>query len=479
MPTRVTIDLIRRKSEHNDGEITTLEELSLHQEDLLKIELIDTQCRNLKILYLQNNLIGKIENLSRLKALNYLNLALNNVLVLEGLEGCEMLEKLDLTVNFIADLRNVKKLRVNRHLNELYLTGNPCSLLDGYREYVVASLPQLKKLDGVNITRSERILATQEMVRIEPRIHRQVEEHIAKEEAKAAKAAARKAAKPGFDGSWYTDTSSGGGQKKKEKEEPKIVEIDTDASESESDLDDEEAHAFWQEESDFTPASRIEAAEMTARQNRQKAKSKGEKKKKKRNMKKVAFFREDGKPYNMNEAGWSFELGGQMEEDEPYHLDFGCYKHLDTDSIDLDVQPNYVRIVINEKVFQLHLLEEVAPDAGKAERSKVTGRLLVTMPKVSSLLAPQKKRGFTAKVGDTAEEKLASGFGSGPARHRERLEVGEGGGSKMANVATIVADAEAEAAAKTGGLLTIRSRGAKPRENDPGFVDDDDVPPLE
>jgi hypothetical protein len=49
--------------------------------------MIDNHCRQLKILYLQNNLIGKIENLKRLKALNYLNLALNNVLVLEGLEG--------------------------------------------------------------------------------------------------------------------------------------------------------------------------------------------------------------------------------------------------------------------------------------------------------------------------------------------------------------------------------------------------------
>jgi len=110
MATRITIELIRKRSEHNDGEVTTLEELSLHQQDIIKIEMIDNHCRHLKILYLQNNLIGKIENLKRLKALNYLNLALNNILALEGLEGCEMLEKLDLTVNFIGDLRNVKGL---------------------------------------------------------------------------------------------------------------------------------------------------------------------------------------------------------------------------------------------------------------------------------------------------------------------------------------------------------------------------------
>lgn len=50
------------------------------------------------------------------------------------------------------------------------------------------------------------------------------------------------------------------------------------------------------------------------------------------------------------------------------------YKHLDTNAIELDVQPTYVRVTIKERVFQLSLLEEVNPDRGKAERSKVTGR---------------------------------------------------------------------------------------------------------
>jgi protein TilB len=50
---------------------------------------------------LQNNIIEKIENLSKLKELDYLNLALNNISIIENLEGCESLRKLDLTVNFI------------------------------------------------------------------------------------------------------------------------------------------------------------------------------------------------------------------------------------------------------------------------------------------------------------------------------------------------------------------------------------------
>uniref|UniRef100_A0AAR2J222 Uncharacterized protein n=1 Tax=Pygocentrus nattereri TaxID=42514 RepID=A0AAR2J222_PYGNA len=82
-----TEDLIRRRAEHNNCEIFSLEEVSLHQQDIERIEHLDKWCRDLKILYLQNNLIPKIENVGRLKKLEYLNLALNNIEVIEKLEG--------------------------------------------------------------------------------------------------------------------------------------------------------------------------------------------------------------------------------------------------------------------------------------------------------------------------------------------------------------------------------------------------------
>jgi len=108
---KITLELIRKRSEHNEGEISTLEEIALHQQNIDKIQLIDRHCRNLKILLLQHNLISKIENLNMLKRLEYLNLALNNIEVIENLEGLESLKKLDLTVNFIGNLQSVKNLR--------------------------------------------------------------------------------------------------------------------------------------------------------------------------------------------------------------------------------------------------------------------------------------------------------------------------------------------------------------------------------
>ena len=47
-----------------------------------------------------------------------------------------------------------------QYLNR-YLTGNPCTEYEGYREYVIATLEHLQWLDGKEIEKSERILAKQ------------------------------------------------------------------------------------------------------------------------------------------------------------------------------------------------------------------------------------------------------------------------------------------------------------------------------
>lgn len=123
---KLTLDLIRRKSEHHDGVLGELFEISLHQLKIEKIETIDRICPKLRILYLQNNVISKIERMRRFKQLTYANFALNNITKIEGLGGCEKLEKLDFTVNFI-DLdtfrHSMETLHHNTHLKEMYLTG--------------------------------------------------------------------------------------------------------------------------------------------------------------------------------------------------------------------------------------------------------------------------------------------------------------------------------------------------------------------
>lgn len=60
------------------------------------------------------------------------------------------------------------------------------------------------------------------------------------------------------------------------------------------------------------------------------------------------------------------------------------YRFLETSLIDVDVQPNYVRATIKEKIFQLSLSEEVNVSESTSKRSQTTGHLLITMPKLTT-----------------------------------------------------------------------------------------------
>jgi protein TilB len=64
-------------------------------------------------------LIEKLEGLSKLKELEYLNMAVNSVRKIEGLRRCESLNKLDMTLNFIdvEDLKeSIEELEYCEHL---------------------------------------------------------------------------------------------------------------------------------------------------------------------------------------------------------------------------------------------------------------------------------------------------------------------------------------------------------------------------
>jgi hypothetical protein len=63
IPVSITRDLLKKRSEHNDMDLTTLEEISLHQFNIEEIgSVLQNQCKRLKILLLQSNQICKIGN---------------------------------------------------------------------------------------------------------------------------------------------------------------------------------------------------------------------------------------------------------------------------------------------------------------------------------------------------------------------------------------------------------------------------------
>ena len=352
----ITLEMIRRRAEHNEGMVSNLEEVSLHQQEIERIEALGHVCRHLKILYMQNNLVSKLENLHRLKELEYANFAVNNISKIENLQRCESLVKLDLTVNFIAkaSLLTVHTLEANYQLEDLYLMGNPCADFSGYRAFVVATLPGIKKLDGKAITPSERILAEQDLPRITAQLMKELrEEGVDIEEAMKV----------------------------------------SDARDLAPDEDDVAAIAEMPEdERPWCAATRVAEQRETARQREENERKKKEHHDRYFNIdgtKKVerrAGFPELPEDYDVddvkqcNESGAEFRLD-DSEDGASVVLDVKVGKYMDTSLMDVDVQTRLVRVLVKWKMLCLVLPEEVKPDAACARRSKTTGSLVVTMPK--------------------------------------------------------------------------------------------------
>ncbi|XP_062260590.1 dynein axonemal assembly factor 11 isoform X3 [Platichthys flesus] len=397
----ITEEMVRRRAEHNDCEIFSLEEVSLHQQDIERIEHLDRWCRDLKILYLQNNLVSRMENLSRLKKLEYLNLALNNIEVIENLEGCESLQKLDLTVNFIGCLSSAESLRHNLHLRELFLVGNPCTEFQGYRQFLVSSLPQLKSLDGTEISRSERIRSSQGLKEVKRRVLEQEKEFLRrraeeKEEVQRKAAGEEKGNKErrgGSDGSSSTNTGledneereeveeNEDSQEVEENEENKEVEENEENKEVEentkqraSEEEEQQEQEFWNTPCSFTPESRLETHRHLEKKRR--AKEKGAEKQPRASR---TLITADGRVMNVNEPKLDFSLT-EDEQNNTVVLDLAVYRHMDTSLVDVDVQTTYVRVSVKGKA------------EGEIKVSKVVPRPAGVRPGRSSSSSQDSKR---------------------------------------------------------------------------------------
>uniref|UniRef100_A0A383WCJ9 Dynein axonemal assembly factor 11-like CS domain-containing protein n=1 Tax=Tetradesmus obliquus TaxID=3088 RepID=A0A383WCJ9_TETOB len=332
--------------------LSTLEEVALHQQNIERIELLGHLCPKLKILYLQNNLIGKIQHLHRLKDLQYLNLAVNNITKVQNLQRCESLQKLDLTLNFVpkAGLLSIPSLAGNYNLRELFLIGNPCTDWHGYRQYIVGKLPQLAKLDGQAIKVSERIAAAQVLASLEQQLLQELQAE-------------------------GVDVAAAAG-----------VEDDSsipDGEVAETGFVDEagELRRPW------CPATRIlEHREMEkANREAETARSAAQKDPLAQpapppKLEDFPPLPEDGRVLQRNEGKWHFTLE-ESEDGASLVLDVAVGKYLDTSLIKADVQPRLARLIIKGRLLQLVLPVEVKPDSSVAQRSAASGHLVLTMPK--------------------------------------------------------------------------------------------------
>ncbi|XP_077657214.1 dynein axonemal assembly factor 11 isoform X3 [Urocitellus parryii] len=328
--------------------------------------------------------------------------------------------------------------------------GNPCTDFDGYREFVVATLPQLKWLDGKEIECSERIQALQNYPVVEQQVREQEkayclrrakdkEEAQRKLEEQQDKEDRRKRRDPGFDGRWYTDIHTAPPSSSETIDHFQAPETQEEEynkkklNESEDDLE------FWNKPSLYTPESRLETLRHVEKQRKDQEKLS----EKKKNMKPArTLITEDGKALNVNEP-----------------------KYMDTSLIEVDVQPTYVRVMVKGKPFQLVLPAEVKPDSSSAKRSQTTGHLVICMPKVEEVIRGRTSKPVKATSNSPREQTKER------SKQAEKLEVDPSKHS-YPDVTTIVQEKS-----HRPRRLASEHKGV-PSEEDAYFEDNPEVPPL-
>ena len=329
---RITQELLRKRAEHNDGILSTLEEISLHQENIERIENLEYYCRHIKILYLQDNIIEKLENLDKLKELEYLNLAVNSIQKIENLEKCDSLNKLDLTMNFV-DIENLKEscdcLSKVPSLREIYLTGNPCEKFKYCREYVIGRCPQIIIYDGNEVKKSERIKAREMMEFMEKELEKESKEHVTFKQNDPSEKDPNKYSVE-YRRNLYKDL-----EKEKLENERKRKE-------------ESSKPGLWDEPliKEVPPP----------------------------------VYKENGEVRICNQGRYDVFLDEDIYTTAITTFRIKLPKFLDTSKIKVDLNPNYVRVDVNGKITQWRFDNDIIVEKATVQRSTTTGDLEIKAP---------------------------------------------------------------------------------------------------
>eukprot|EP00817_Percolomonadidae_sp_ATCC50343_P000998 CAMPEP_0117424538 /NCGR_PEP_ID=MMETSP0758-20121206/4932_1 /TAXON_ID=63605 /ORGANISM="Percolomonas cosmopolitus, Strain AE-1 (ATCC 50343)" /LENGTH=303 /DNA_ID=CAMNT_0005208367 /DNA_START=218 /DNA_END=1129 /DNA_ORIENTATION=+ len=250
-----------------------------------------------------------------------------------------------MTVNYVEDLLSIRTLKQNYLLSDLHLVGNPCANYPGYRLFVIGTLPQLAKLDSLEITKSERIKAKQQWEKIEKELIEAQDAYIAERKKKTENA-----------------------PKYNEKGE-KLYGNDPEGRKAAAkDLRETVEEAGYNEDrtvdgSKIGELDRVGTTTTTYKR-----------------LPPTEEIEKFGKVMQCNEGKWDFK----KYEDQKGNLilDIPAGKYMSTAKIDIDVQPSYIQVMINRKELRLRFDDDVIPSKAIAQRSNVTGNLKLTLPLV-------------------------------------------------------------------------------------------------
>lgn len=127
---------------------SSMKTLHLEWLGIAEIENLDA-FEKVEVLYLQFNRISRLEGLESMLNLQFIALQNNMITVIENLKHLRALEFLDLSRNMIEDF-DEEELPVT--INELRMRMNPCAKRPNYKIRLVAHLPELDKLDDVDLS---------------------------------------------------------------------------------------------------------------------------------------------------------------------------------------------------------------------------------------------------------------------------------------------------------------------------------------
>jgi protein TilB len=238
-------------------------------------------------------------------------------------------------MNFITfkGLLKLDRLTVNHNLRQLFLMGNPCADFEGYRSFIIGTLPQLTHVDGADVTHVERILARQRLQRITEDL-----EKAAAAETTAMASVDEIASMQPDERPWCAATRI----------------LDNEVKVITSSLGKQKSQTHLKDTGDTFDALPDDVVDVKQK----------------------------------NQGDFNFKLA-DSEDETAIELEIKVGTMIDTSLIHVDIHPRLVRVKIKGELLQLKLSDEVATDASVAERSKATGKLLITMPKLNWHLKPK------------------------------------------------------------------------------------------
>ena len=107
--------------------------------------------KNIRVLNLWGNKLSDISILSELPSLEIISLSSNLIKDISAFKKLKNVSELYLKDNQISDINQIENLKKCKKLEKLVLNDNPIANLINYKQKILEILPQIKKLDDIDV----------------------------------------------------------------------------------------------------------------------------------------------------------------------------------------------------------------------------------------------------------------------------------------------------------------------------------------